>query len=71
MCRPLTAGASRISAAEGMYAPSVAQQLPFLLRGFASPNSDAEPKDEADKAPDFHEIANKNEYVAQGLHVCN
>lgn len=52
-----------------MYAPSLAQQLPFLLRGFASPNNDAEPKDEAERAPDFHEIANKNEYGAQILYV--
>ena len=52
-----------------MNAPSMAQQLPFLLRGFASPSSDAEPKDEAERAPDFHEIANKNECGARVLYV--
>ena len=44
-----------------MYAPAMAQQLPFLLRGFACPNSDADPKDKAERAPDFHEIAHKKE----------
>ena len=60
-CRPLAACASRRSAAEAVYAPAMAQQLPFLLRGFACPNSDADPKDKAERAPDFHEIAHKKE----------
>ena len=47
----------------------MAQHLPFPLRGFAAPNSDAEPKDEAERAPDFHEVANKKECGARVLHV--